>query len=322
MAINFPDAPSVNQTFTVGDKTWKWTGAVWETVTNRPPTRTASDTPPSSPIASDEWFNTSNSRLYIWYDNFWVEQGTPALQGTPGADSVISATAPIVYNSGTKNVSLSDSPTITTDASGQALKLKARSTDQFNQLAWYKSNGSTFMNLWQVGGDTSIAFVQNTAYASDGLNFVERFRINGSGHVTVPNQPVFQMTRGYTTDGAAWPNGAQFTFSSKPYDNTSSANTSNGRFTAPSAGHYQFNFMSSQTSSVDLGDFMLAINGSPDESRHTVAVFNASKSGWDTNTISGILYLNAGDYVDVRSTCCWGGKPTAFRFTFSGFKVN
>lgn len=32
VAINFPDTPTVDQTFTSGDKTWKWTGSVWEIV--------------------------------------------------------------------------------------------------------------------------------------------------------------------------------------------------------------------------------------------------------------------------------------------------
>ncbi len=29
-AVNFPDNPTVNQTFTVGDRTWKWTGTTWD----------------------------------------------------------------------------------------------------------------------------------------------------------------------------------------------------------------------------------------------------------------------------------------------------
>jgi hypothetical protein len=29
-AINFPDSPTVNDEFTVGGRTWKWSGTVWE----------------------------------------------------------------------------------------------------------------------------------------------------------------------------------------------------------------------------------------------------------------------------------------------------
>lgn len=31
-AIDFPNSPTLNQTFTVGERTWKWTGSVWDVV--------------------------------------------------------------------------------------------------------------------------------------------------------------------------------------------------------------------------------------------------------------------------------------------------
>lgn len=30
MAFSFPSSPSVNQTYTVGSRTWTWTGTFWE----------------------------------------------------------------------------------------------------------------------------------------------------------------------------------------------------------------------------------------------------------------------------------------------------
>jgi hypothetical protein len=31
-AVNFPDSPTLNQTFSVGERTWKWTGTTWDAV--------------------------------------------------------------------------------------------------------------------------------------------------------------------------------------------------------------------------------------------------------------------------------------------------
>jgi hypothetical protein len=31
-AIDFPNSPTVNDTFTVGSVTWKWDGSVWQSV--------------------------------------------------------------------------------------------------------------------------------------------------------------------------------------------------------------------------------------------------------------------------------------------------
>jgi hypothetical protein len=33
MPIDFPNSPSVNDIYTVGNRSWKWTGSVWESVT-------------------------------------------------------------------------------------------------------------------------------------------------------------------------------------------------------------------------------------------------------------------------------------------------
>jgi len=32
MPVNFPDSPSVGQTFTAGSRTWTYTGTVWQVV--------------------------------------------------------------------------------------------------------------------------------------------------------------------------------------------------------------------------------------------------------------------------------------------------
>ena len=156
MAMDFPNSPTVNQTFTVGDKTWKWTGTAWEIVVNRPAMRSVADTPPASPIVGDEWFNSLTGRTYTWFDSYWVEVNTNSVVGASGLNGVASASAPLVYNSSNNNISLQSGPTITdgitTNApgDGQVLKLRARASDNFNQIAWYNSGGTNFTGLWPI----------------------------------------------------------------------------------------------------------------------------------------------------------------------------
>jgi len=85
MPIDFPDNPTTSQSFTVGNRTWIFNGTVWESANARDYNRILSDTAPSNPVEGDEWFNTATSRLYAYYDGFWIEIGT-SVAGTDGAD--------------------------------------------------------------------------------------------------------------------------------------------------------------------------------------------------------------------------------------------
>lgn len=85
MPIDFPDNPTTSQSFTVGNRTWIFNGTVWESANARDYNRILSDTAPSNPVEGDEWFNTATSRLYAYYDGFWIEIGT-SVQGEDGAD--------------------------------------------------------------------------------------------------------------------------------------------------------------------------------------------------------------------------------------------
>ena len=40
-------------------------------------TISASDTSPSSPSLGTLWFNTSTGRMYVYYDSYWIESGSP-----------------------------------------------------------------------------------------------------------------------------------------------------------------------------------------------------------------------------------------------------
>ena len=57
-AIDFPNSPSVNDTYTVGSRTWQWTGSVWQSVATTVagptgPAGPAGDTGPAGPTGAD-----------------------------------------------------------------------------------------------------------------------------------------------------------------------------------------------------------------------------------------------------------------------------
>ena len=111
MAIDFPNSPSVNQTFTVGARTWKYDGEKWalttslalddlsDVVISSPSADqvisyngsywtnasasggasiTVSDTPPASPSSGALWYESDTGSLFVYYDSFWVDVSSSA----------------------------------------------------------------------------------------------------------------------------------------------------------------------------------------------------------------------------------------------------
>jgi len=102
MAIDFPNSPTLNQSFTAGDRTWIWTGSRWESspyVTVGPtgpagangaagpagadgtPGRwQVSATAPVSPVSGDGWFDSTRGMAFVYYNDGtssqWVQVGS------------------------------------------------------------------------------------------------------------------------------------------------------------------------------------------------------------------------------------------------------
>ena len=95
MAIDFPDSPSVDQQYTVGDRTWTWNGDYWA-LTLTSSTFTASDDPPSGASAGDIWFESDTGKSFVYYDSFWVEiagrAGSTTISGGGGSNVSVSGT--------------------------------------------------------------------------------------------------------------------------------------------------------------------------------------------------------------------------------------
>lgn len=74
MALDFPNSPSIGDTFTSNGISFTWNGSVWNAsrvVAGR--SFIVSDTAPNSPTEGYGWFNSSTGQFFIYYDDFWVE---------------------------------------------------------------------------------------------------------------------------------------------------------------------------------------------------------------------------------------------------------
>jgi len=85
--VNFPDSPSVDEIYSVGDKSWLWNGTYWEVQGAPSSTFSASDTAPADPDAGDIWYRSDTSQTLLFYDNTWVEIGHSANVPTFFADN-------------------------------------------------------------------------------------------------------------------------------------------------------------------------------------------------------------------------------------------
>ena len=69
MGYNFPNSPTLNQTFTPsGGPTFVWNGVAWNAVTQgMPVTVYMSDTAPTSPAPGQLWWNSTTGNLSVFY---------------------------------------------------------------------------------------------------------------------------------------------------------------------------------------------------------------------------------------------------------------
>lgn len=175
--------------------------------------------------------------------------------------------------------------------------------------------------------ETSQTALKITASSVIGLD------TNASGFTTLTNRPTFvaYQNAGWATFTAnAW-NTMIF---NTAYRNTGSYyNVSNGRFTAPVTGAYYFEHMaygyknpSSNADSYTHPTFW--VNGSSTQRMAAEGIsyrlrsrtYYSSTYSWDTQ-INEILYLTAGDYVQVVIFCNGTQQWYGYYSHFTGFYI-
>lgn len=144
-----------------------------------------------------------------------------------------------------------------------------------------------------------------------------------SGRVSLPNQPAFQAIRGVSRANQATftGDGDVLQFDQTLYNIGGGYNTSTCRFTAPVAGRYLF-CCTARYDSTPAGSYnrlLFTINGSGLSFiyGHTISGNNHS-TDYESMTLSSILNLAVGDFVDVRGGRNGGGGALQFESQFSG----
>ena len=76
MAIDFPNSPTIGDTYTTNGKTYRWDGTVWGVYGTFTVDSTASDTEPTGVANGHIWYRSDQSQTLIRYDGTWVEVGS------------------------------------------------------------------------------------------------------------------------------------------------------------------------------------------------------------------------------------------------------
>lgn len=195
MAIDFPNSPTLNDTYTVGSVTWKYDGEKWAIASSgiagpTGPTGpsgpsgpsgvgaplTSSATAPVSPSAGELWFDTNSGATYIYYNSAWVELGGGTMspyQCTSTTRPVAPWTGQTIYETDTKRLAIYNgsswvafsNPIETISAlpsspiDGQIIDYVADST---NGIVWrfrYRSASSSSYKWEFIGGPSRYSYV-------------------------------------------------------------------------------------------------------------------------------------------------------------------
>jgi len=181
-------------------------------------------------------------------------------------------------------------------------------------------NGSGYTK--QYGIDTYYENFRVFREDSNGTNSAVRFEIDSAGRVTMPYQPAFVAYNAPAT----LTNNAVIVWDTTVLNRGSVYNTSNGRFTAPVAGLYQFFASVRIENSVGTASYHRV------SFRHNGSDIIWSKSRLNPRTVTGyyshaasdqIIGMSAGDYVDVKFEANFSSCSTSARteHVFYGYLI-
>ena len=145
-----------------------------------------------------------------------------------------------------------------------------------------------------IDGRYGRVFLQTSPSSSSTVH--DALIVNSNGYVNQPIQPSFaayKEANSFTQSGV-------IVFDATKHNIGGHYSTSNGRFTAPVAGRYQFTFYSIIKGNYTNAYYSIRKNGSAGRGMYVHISQNIGNI-WDNVCTTWILDLNASDYVDINS---------------------
>ena len=274
MALDFPSNPSDGQTY--NNYIWSSSTGAWRSLnsiyaSNALKNSTISTGSASTVPLTIQGYTSQSANLQEWKND-----GGNSL-------SIIDPAGKAIFQTG-----------------ANAINIKASSTVNHGYMSFYTENTTPTTRTGYIGfgsnGTSTMTIANEISSGTISLN---------SSYVKMPNQPTFfayQPESGTYMIGAGIP-----VFSSVLVNATSSYNTSNGRFTAPTSGTYQFNAMMLIRTNTSAGEMTFLKNGANVVSRNLAYSNPVGTSAHDPVHISVYLVLAAGDYIQVSVSQPSGG---------------
>lgn len=243
------------------------------------------DTPPANPGAGDLWWSSADGRMYVYYADANTSQWVDI--SAAGAGQYLSIAGGTV----TGNVTVTGDLTVTKTqaavsitSSGNANPYVAFNAPSLNTTYIFVDKAGA----GQLVADNAYGHVWNTSGT-------ERMRIDASGRVTTPYQPMVYANK---TNGSYTNTTAVVTWNTVSINVGNHYDSGTGRFTAPVTGYYlvQANWIigNGGAGGAAGGDTTIRKNGVA----YVAAHCNTSEI-WDNQSIQAVIYLIAGDYVDI-----------------------
>lgn len=164
-----------------------------------------------------------------------------------------------------------------------------KNADNNGCAIWSRRTGSASGELY---------FGTNGGAGIDEINIIERMRIDASGRVTMPYQPIFSAYGSGTQSlsGSQTSTNLQIASQQTLGSRTSSYNTSTYRFTVPIAGTYCFMGQYAITGSSTGPESFWSVNGGSQQ----YGSINYSGSGYVTTSSFFVWSCAVGDYIEFK----------------------